>query len=298
MSRWTIRVPLTVTAAALVLAAAPPDAVRWGRDGHRMVGLAAARHLPDDMPPFFRNAREQLAWLNYDPDRWRNDGMTESNEAWQYDHFIDLEPVPDAALAESSRYDYLLSLQRAGVDNPENLGLLPFRIVELTQRLTQGFSMWRAETDPTIRGYIEQRIINDAGILGHYVADGANPHHSTIHYNGWSADSPNPDSYTLDRTFHRRFESDFVSSHIEPAEVEARATTPARVITDLRADVIAYVRRTNANVRRLYDLEKAETFSDRTRSPAHEQFAIERLAAGADMLRSIWYTAWMKSAPN
>jgi hypothetical protein len=171
-------------------------------------------------------------------------------------------------------------------------------MLELTQRLTQGFSMWRAETDPTIRGYIEQRIINDAGILGHYVADGANPHHSTIHYNGWSADSPNPDGYTLDRTFHRRFESDFVSSHIELPEVEARATTPAHIITDLRANVIAYVRRTNANVRRLYDLEKAETFSTQTRSPAHEQFAIDRLAAGADMLRSIWYTAWMNSTRN
>jgi hypothetical protein len=70
------------------------------------------------------------------------------------------------------------------------------------------------------------------------------------------------------------------------------------VLDDLRADVISYVRRTNANVRRLYDLEKAETFSAQTQSPAHEQFAIERLAAGADMLRSIWYTAWTTSASN
>lgn len=282
--------------AGLTLAAAPRDAVRWGRDGHRMVGLAAAGQLPADMPQFFRDAREQLGWLNYDPDRWRDDRMVEANEAWQYDHFIDLEAVPDAALAERSRYTYVLALQRAGIERPENLGLLPFRIVELTQRLTREFAQWRVETDPGIRRWLEQRVINDAGILGHYVADGANPHHSTIHYNGWADDAPNPEGYTLDRTFHRRFESDYVSSHIEPAEVAAKATAPARVMTDLRADVLAYLRRTNGRVRTLYELEKREAFSDSTKSPAHETFTLERLAAGADMLRSIWYTAWRNSA--
>jgi hypothetical protein len=41
--------------------------------------------------------------------------------------------------------------------------------------------MWRAEKDSNKRKWIEQRIINDAGIPGHYVIDVANPHHTTIH---------------------------------------------------------------------------------------------------------------------
>jgi hypothetical protein len=51
-------------------------------------------------------------------------------------------------------------------------------------------------------------------------------------------------------------------------------------------------------VRRLYDLEKAEQFSAATQSAEHAQFAIERLVAGADMLRSVWYTAWMNSSAD
>lgn len=283
-------------AAASVAATSPRAAVRWGRDGHEMVGYAAAQHLPDDMPAFFRDAADQLAWLNYDPDRWRNDRMVESNEAWQYDHFIDLEAVPDFTLEARNRFMYLIALERSGISNPEQMGLLPFRIIEMTQRLTQEFRQWRTESDPRVRQWLEQRVINDAGILGHYVADGANPHHTTIHFNGWNADSPNPEGYTLDRTFHRRFESDYVSSHIDRSQVVAAATAAAGEIADLRAGVLTYLRRTNSTVRRLYELEKQESFSERTQSPAHEAFTVERLAAGADMLRSIWYTAWRDSA--
>jgi len=298
MNRWMLRLPLALVIGFTIIAVIRRDAVRWGHDGHVMVGLAAASHLPEDMPQFFRDAREQLGWLNYDPDRWRNQGMVESNEAWQYDHFIDLEAIPDAALEQTSRFGYVLALQAAGIDRPENMGLLPFRVIELTQRLTQGFRQWRAETDPQARSWLEQRIINDAGILGHYVADGANPHHSTIHYNGWSDDAPNPAGYTTERTFHRRFESDYVSAHIQLADVEAKSVASARVLNPLRTDVIAYLRRTNSTVRRLYELEKVEPFGEHTTSADHKAFTVERLAAGADMLRSIWYTAWRNSGEN
>jgi hypothetical protein len=283
-------------AALLLPAATATTTMRWGRDGHHMAGLVAASRLPDDMPAFFRDAGDQLAWLNYDPDRWRNDGMIESNEAFQYDHFIDLEKVPDAALNARNRFVYLDLMKSSGINRPETMGLLPFRIVELTQRLTNGFRQWREETDPRTRAWMEQRIINDAGILGHYVADGANPHHTTIHFNGWDANSVNSQGYTTNRTFHRRFESDFVSARVRVDDVMQRASSPARELGNVRADVIAYLRRGNGLVRRLYDLEKKEMFSSTTVSTEHRDFATDRIAEGAMMLRSIWYTAWRNSA--
>jgi hypothetical protein len=296
MRQWIGGATAIAVAGAIVATAAPGNAVRWGRDGHYMVGLAATERLPADLPAFFREASEQLAWLNYDPDRWRGDGgMVEANEAWQYEHFMDLEPIPDTALAARDRFSYLRFMEDAGTEDAVSLGLLPFRVIELTQRLTQGFRQWRRESNPRIKRWIEQRIINDAGILGHYIADGANPHHSTIHYNGWAAGSPNPAGYTEDRTFHRRFESDYVSSHIAPGEVLARSTADARVLEDVRTAFIAYLRRSNGMVRRMYDLEKIEPFSETTTSAAHEEFVLERLGAGADMLRSVWYTAWVNS---
>jgi len=280
----------------LLLCTASGSTARWGRDGHVITGLTAASRLPEDMPAFFRDAKDQLGWLNYDPDRWRNDAMVESNQAFQYDHFIDLEKVPDAALEKRSRFEYLIALSKAGIERPENMGLLPYRILELEQRLEQGFRQWRQATDPRERVWIEQRIINDAGILGHYVADGANPHHATIHYNGWDAGTANPQGYTTDRTLHRRFESDYVAANIRLEDVMDRATAPARQLTDVRADVIAYIRKTGGLIRSLYQLEKEEPFSATTKSEAHKGFVVGRLAAGAEMLRSVWYTAWRASA--
>ena len=47
-----------------------------------------------------------------------------------------------------------------------------------------------------------------AGWLGHYVADGSQPLHTTIQYNGWTG--PNPNGYTTEHKIHSQFESAFV----------------------------------------------------------------------------------------
>jgi hypothetical protein len=293
--------PMPVRATWLVLASLPllaasASPARWGRDGHRMSGLAAATNLPADMPAFFRDARERLGYLNYEPDRWRDPGLRELNEAFQYDHFIDLENVPDDALNAGDRFNYLLMLSRHGLREPQREGgLLPFRMLELYDRLLVQFRLWRQEQDPVTKKWIEERIINDAGILGHYVADGANPHHATIHFNGWAEGKPNPNGYTLDRTFHRRFESDFVSAKVRIDDLLPHLTTP-RTIGDVRAEIIAYIRRSNSLVNRLYDLEKQQAFGPETSSPEHKTFAVERLSAGVELLRSLWWTAWVRSA--
>jgi len=36
--------------------------------------------------------------------------------------------------------------------------------------------------------FIEHKIVFYAGWLGHYVGDGSQPLHTTIHYNGWVDD--------------------------------------------------------------------------------------------------------------
>ncbi len=85
----------------VALAATP---VPWGTHGHVTAGRAAATDLPTDMPDFFRAAEDRLAYLNYEPDRWRDDNSTEMNEGFRYDHYVDLENVPDAARAAPDRF--------------------------------------------------------------------------------------------------------------------------------------------------------------------------------------------------
>lgn len=296
MSSFPRRTRAVVAAAGLLaLFAGASSMPRWGRTGHEITGLAAAAELPADMPAFFRDASRQLGWLNYEPDRWRERQFRAMEQGFSYDHYVDGEIVPRDAREAADRFTYLAMLQRAGLSSPaRDAGLLPFRILELHGRLTTAFKRWREETDSTTRRWIEERIINDAGILGHYVADAANPHHTTVHFNGWAEGWHNPQGFTTERTFHARFESEFVDANVRLDDVRP-LVRPAVRLEDVRAGVFDHIDRTHAELDRLYTLEKQEAFGPATRSPAHKAFAVERLAAGASALRSLWYTAWRDS---
>ena len=275
----------------------PSHAAQWGEDGHRLVGRAAADALPDAMPAFFRDAAAQLSYLNPEPDRWRDRTERDLDRALDAahapEHYIDLELVPDGALDAPDRFAFADSLV-ADSEEAKTVGVLPYQILELTQRLRVGFRNWRAAETNEERAYVEARIVNDAGILGHYVADGSNPHHTTIHYNGWAGDDGR--FADLERGFHGRFESAFVSANVGLGDVETALTAPARDLGALRPAVWSYVTDTHALVERLYELDEAETFGPDTQGADHKAFAVERLAAGAAMLRDLWWTAWVTSA--
>jgi len=300
MRRSSIRRFLTsATCAGLLLLVRAPAADAWGEYGHRLTGAAAAAALPPEMPAFFRKAGAQLAYLNPEPDRWRERAERELDPALDGatapEHFIDLERIPAdrqaGALAAPTRFAYADTLRTLGLA-PATVGVLPFRIVELTQQLRIDFRRWRLANDTT-RAWIEQRIIDDAGILGHYVADGANPAHVSRHFNGWVGD--NPRGFTTDNTFHSRFETAFVQGRIRPADVTPLVGRTATVVGDLRPGVLAYLHRTGTELTHLYELEQASPFTAENTDPAHARFAAERLAAGATMLRDLWWTAWVTS---
>jgi hypothetical protein len=293
---FTRRSVMAGAACALLVATTAGSAVaRWGFHGHRIAGRAAATALPAEMPAFFRGATDQLAYLNPEPDRWRGAGYRELNEAKRYDHYVDFEIIPRAALDATDRFRYLAALQAAGMEHPaREAGLLPWRIIEMYQGLVVQWRLWQDQQDATIRGFIEQRIINDAGIMGHYVMDGANPHHTSVHHDGWQADSPNPRGFTTERGFHSRFESRFVEAHVRLEDLQPRVSAQPRRIGDVRMEVMSYLLRSHALLERLYELDQQEAFGPATRSPAHKEFAVERLVASAHMLRDLWYSAWLE----
>lgn len=264
-----------------------------------MAARAAVETLPGEVPAFFREGVEVLVWLNPEPDRWRDRRLAVMDGAWRYDHYIDLENLPDPALlAESTdRWDFVKKLLAAGVEDPEvSVGFAPFAVLELYQRLTSGFARWRSEQDPRIRGYLEQRILADAGVLGHFVTDLSQPHHTTIHFNGWDeARVPNPGGFTTDRGFHARFESLFVRAHVRYSHVRPRVGDDARLLEDPRAALIDYVWETNALVEPLYRIDRDHGFAQANPHPVAFEFAVERVAAGAVMLRDLWWSAWVAS---
>ena len=289
-----------VVAGTLAFAAPHAPSPPWGSAGHEMAARAAVAALPDAMPAFFRDVGAQLVHLNPEPDRWRVREQWEMYQAFSYDHYIDLENVPEGVLDAPDRFVYLRLLYEAGLDRPErDAGFLPFRIVELYQRLVSGWRRWRVEENPDRRAWIEERIVNDAGILGHYVTDGSQPHHTTIHFNGWNADAPNPEGYTRDTEFHARFESFFVEAHVSYNDVAAhvRTGTPPSVAGSVRDAVMSHIAAAHAEVETLYRLDRDVGFDpEQPANPAARDFAAARIAAGADMLAALWWSAWLESA--
>jgi hypothetical protein len=166
------------------------------------------------------------------------------------------------------------------------------------ERLVTEWRMWRNPRDEAQRPFIEARIINDAGILGHYVTDASNPHHTTIHFNGWAETAPNPERYTYDRGFHSRFERYFVEAHVEQSDVNERVTgAPESFAGQVRPAVIRHIQTTHAEVETLYQLDRDIGFdADAELNPETRDFAADRLAAGAQMLAALWWSAWLESA--
>lgn len=272
----------------------------WGIYGHELGARAAAAGLPDAVPSFFRAASERLAYLNGEPDRWRNRAVPALDQAFSYDHFLWLENVPARALDAPDRFAFMDALYAAGraPHDLRNVGLLPYRMLELYQRLVTEWRLWRAEPDSTRRRWIEERIINDAGILGHYVMDASNPHHASKHHNRWHPDDPNPDGFTTNPAFHSGFERFFVEAHVKQADVTSRVTGPPRSVAgNPWSALLAEIRDSHAHVRELFRLHRDIGFNPAgpTRAETRD-FAAERIAAGARTLRDLWWSAWLESA--
>lgn len=280
----------------LVLLSAP-SLFAWGEKGHLIVNEAATLGLPADMPYFFLRAFPELTYFGPEPDRIKNAG--DSQDAVNLpDHQIDLE-LTDGMTLPRTRCAFMDALAATnayrrhgmGHDDP---GFLPWRIAELSQYLQRLFSMWRT-ADFADRRAIQQEIVVTAGLLGHYVGDAANPHHTTINYNGWISDA-NPNGYANDCEIHTRFETQFISHSIRREDVFPRVAAP-KMRKDYFASGLALIADSNSLVERLYQIDKAHGFDMfRPVDPEGKEFAISRLAAGASLLRDLWWSAWKNSA--
>lgn len=271
------------------------DASAWGSRGHELATEAATWGLPTDLPPFFHQAYPSLIHLANDPDRWRGAG-TSLDDANGPDHFLDYEYVAELDLPPG-RYDFIAALYESGTAHrlglkPDTAGFVIWRIAELSEKLTDQFRDWRRAEDGVARNQLEQSIVVTAGILAHYVEDAANPHHSTIHYNGWVGDPGT--GYRTDCETHSRFESAFVSREIDLQSVVARMSGEIRR-DDYFASAVDLIRNSNAKVHELYTLDAAGAFDSPIGAVGGREFAAERMAVGASMVRDLWWTAWLKS---
>lgn len=288
-----IRRTLLLALSLILLVAA--DASAWGSRGHELATEAATWRLPTDLPHFFHQAYPSLIHLANDPDRWRGAGAS-LDAANAPDHFLDYEYVAELELPPG-RYDFITALYESGTARrlglkPDTAGFVIWRIAELSEKLTDQFRDWRRAEEGVVRDQLEQSIVVTAGTLAHYVEDAANPHHATIHYNGWVGDPRT--GYRTDCETHSRFESAFVSRAIDLQSVVARMSAEMRR-DDYFASAVVLIRDSNANVDELYTLDAAGAFDSPVGAAGGREFAAQRMADGASMVRDLWWTAWLKS---
>jgi hypothetical protein len=300
--RKIVRTLRFVLAVALVPWLSVQPSFAWGADGHRMINRLAIANLPKDVPAFLRNgnALDIVEYIAPEPDRWRNKAVPELADEQAPEHFFDLEYAALLGPLSKKRYEYMRALDKAQPSHPdlkltpENAGLLPYITEEVWQRLRNSMHEYRKllaageDTRP-----VETAILFYSGWLGHYVADGSQPLHVSMRYNGWTG--PNPNGYTTEHKIHSQFESLFVMANIKPADVAPLvAAAQPKVLNDEWTDFLSYLEHTGTMVEKVYQLEKAGGFMD-AGSPEAKAFTQERIAAGAIELRDMIYTAWVRS---
>jgi hypothetical protein len=273
----------------------------WGNEGHMYVNRVAAEKLPPDTPPFLRSAIAELAYLGPEPDRWREESDPALKSAQEPDHYIDLERIAWLDNLPEGRYEFYQKLyeKRAQTkDNPddylpERVGLQPYIVMEIFGRLKNGFREYRQlrnRHQPT--DCIEHKIVFYAGWLGHYVADGSQPLHTTIHYNGWVG--ANPKGYATGGGIHAEFETSYVSRNIAATDFANLVHAPEHIANPF-GSYVQYLKNSNNLVARVYELDKAGGLRGAGSREAFD-FTTQRLAAGSQMLVNLWYTAWLDSA--
>ncbi len=327
MRRW-----LVCLAAVLAWLGAPQTGGAWDYAGHRMVNQLALAALPADFSAFVNTpaARERIAFLGGEADRWRNAPDLTFRHLNNPDHFLDLDDLARYQLTPEQlspfRYDFVAQLALARAAHPDRfppidplknadhtrnlIGFLPWTITERYAKLKSCFSYLRTFGQfggtPDEIANAQKNIIYLMGVMGHFVADGAQPLHTTKHYNGWV--EPNPRGYTTSRRFHAWIDGGFIEragidfAQLRPGIHPARNLAQihgAAAATNMFPVVMTYLEAQAKMVEPLYRLDKEGKLSVQpVVSPEGRAFLSAQLLKGAQMLADLWLSAWQEAGPD
>jgi hypothetical protein len=292
----------------------------WGGDGHRAITQVAIDLLPEGTPAWLRDESviEQIAYQSQEPDRWRGTDRDALRHENNPDHYFDVELIEPLGLKMETlpegRYDFVMLLGQAlpaeiseeapGEDDltPERVGMAPWAVAEHHAKLVSSFStlrMLEALDDPARAQQMEAaraNVIRTMGQLSHFVADLAQPLHTTVHHHGWEGE--NPLGYTTDRGIHSMIDSGVVEMHgLDHGALLALKPSMRRIGVreeDAWKAMIAHIERSHTLVEPLYVLEK----TGHLEGEAGRGFIAERMNDGASTLAGLYYAAWLAARPT
>jgi hypothetical protein len=299
----------SLIACALLAAStvAPTEAFAWGHRAHAAIDRAAIQAMPSDGPEFLKQYADVIADGATIPDGWRRETEPflkieeDPNHGWFREQFSFMAHPP------RSRYAFVIALyqeqQRLARTDPEQArtmnvrwtGMLPYAAVEGYERLVATMRQIRAlRAQGKDSRELERTCAFHLSWFAHYIGDGAQPMHDSVHHDGWKGE--NPDGYTRDSPVHGKFESDFVEAiALTPDDLLARMPALAHQQGDVFDLILAYLDTGTSRVEQVYRLEKAGAFNG-TGTRAGSDMVYLTAADGAAMLRDLIVRAWKESA--
>ncbi len=255
----------------------PVPAHGWGLEAHVLINRAACMTLPEPLRHFFIKHQTFIGEHAKDPDTVLT---AQQGEAERIRHWFDLDELDHFPFREIPR-NYEQALARYGQGRLERAGLLPWRIAELYRELVQA-----------IRASDWKRVPWVAAHLGHYVADGHQPLHTTTNHDG---------QLTGNRGIHKRFENEMIRRHLWLYRDLAAFTQPAQRTADPVAFTFEFLLDSYVWVDNLL---RADTLASRgVRGYDDAYYAALHVFAGklaklsmaqaATDLGSLWYSAWI-----
>ncbi|MFT4032879.1 MAG: zinc dependent phospholipase C family protein [Siphonobacter sp.] len=143
----------------------PQIASGWGFYAHQRINRLAIFTLPPEMNRFYKKNLAYLMEHSVDPDKRR---YAVPGEAAR--HYFDREAYGDSAWAKPYWKDALIFW---GADTLNAHGIVPWHIQLMKYQLTEAFKERNLS-----------KILKLSAEMGHYIADGNVPLHTTRNYNG------------------------------------------------------------------------------------------------------------------
>ncbi len=163
----------------------------WGEKGHAVINTNAVEILPAEMNSF-KVWKDYLAQHASDADIRRKTDKTEAPR-----HYIDIDYYKEFLNGNMIENKEEL-ISKYGDSIVTSKGTLPWSTLETLNKLTEA-----------LKEKNRDKILILAADLGHYVADGHQPMHTTENYNG---------QLTGQKGVHFRYEVTMVDKHIDTLE--------------------------------------------------------------------------------
>jgi hypothetical protein len=309
------------------------NAGAWDYAAHRVINEVALATLPENFPAFVKEpaARERIAFLGGEPDRWRNSPDLPLRHLNGPDHYMDVEELAVYGLDPEKlpvfRYEFVATLALIRKDQPQKfetllsgknedrtkevVGLLPWAMAENYGKLKSGFSYLKAYQEnggtPEEIANAQANIIYIMGVMGHLYGDASQPLHTTMHHHGWVG--PNPNGYSTSRGIHSWIDGGYFekTGGLNTALLAAK-TRPARLVQmgdrtakpeEMFQAGMLFLLEQNKQVEPLYRMDKEGKLSGQGEKGLEGRTFLEaQLLKSSQFLGDVWLSAWQQAPPD